>query len=398
MIFMKKIFNFLLSFLLILGIAKSQNYQASITSGVFTGTPFWNPYYLIGADSINVNDTYLRLYNNIRFSGKMNNFSVKFSGLRSDNISQDNNISETKLYQLYAKYSFNKGYVKAGRFTEFNRWLIGSVDGAAFKYSVNKNFKLSAYGGLNVRYGNPFKSKKQESLIYGDFAYKTKGLGAKIRYFHTDKLDLAGLDFFSKLGFANINANVGYDLSNNRINDGGLGFNGVIGSRFQWFGNYRLMRSREWQSLVFTDFFQRYLIGFSYILPWHFRIDARQFTVTTDKYTNYISYLALQHKYFLIGINYLDGDSYSRRLGITVGGHYSIFKKLQISAGIGSVDYLINDNYYNNVQSLVSYLRIKYKIIDNLIINGYVNYYDKNPVLNENFRGGATVQYKFGSK
>ncbi len=390
-----------LSLFCLCGNMQAFDYKASLTTGVFTGTPFWNQDYIADRDNINLDGDYTRMFNRFRFKGKiLDNFSIKVNALRSDNFESANHVSETKLFQAYGIYKTKSGHLKAGRFTEFNRWVMGSVDGGSFAYNITDKIKVSGYGGVNVRYGTFFDSGEQTSLAYGSMAYKGDGFGGKARLLLTGENNLVGGNVYKKFGRTGISADFGYDLTNSRINDAGAGINGFIGYKFQWFGNYRLLRVRKWNTFTFADFFERYQIGGLYKLSRDLTLNARFLTTVNENNTNYLGYLAIQNKYLVLGLNYLAGDSYFNRFGISLGGKYSPVKDLKLSAGIASVDYLINntDYGYDNIQSIATYLKVKYKALDRIAVNAFVNYYHNNNVLARNLRGGATVQFYFGSR
>ncbi len=397
---MKKLAITLLAVFCLFGNLRAFDYKASLTSGVFTGTPFWNQDYIANKDNISINGNFTRLYNRLRFRGHIyDNFYIRVNALRSDNFESANHISETKLYQVYGIYKTKNGHLRAGRFTEFNRWTMGSVDGASFAYNITDKIKVSGYGGVNVQYGTFFDSGNQPSLAYADLAYRGKGIGGKVRALLTDANNLVGANVFKNFGRTGINADIGYDLTRRRINDAGAAINGYVGKKFQWFGNYRLMRARKWNTLSFTDLYERYQVGSLYKLSRNYSMSARFLTTVSDSKTNYLGYLAIQNKYVVLGLNYLAGDSYFNRFGISLGGRYSPIRNLKLSAGIASVDYLINnsDYGYDNIQSLATYFKVKYKAFDRLAFNAYMNYYHNNNVLAQNLRGGATVQFYFGT-
>jgi hypothetical protein len=363
------------------------------------GTPFWNSENLSGEDAIDTNQSYMRFYNRLRVKSELfDNFNIQVNAVRSDNISGDNSASETKLYEVYARYNLSNGYIKLGRFTEFNKWTLGSVDGAAISYKLFEKFTVNAYGGMDVKYGKIYDSDNQNVLVYGDVAYKEKSYGGKVKFMHTDEFDVTGAELYSRFGAFVLSGNTGYDLKNSRIHDGGLGVSGALTNKIRLFGHYHFMRPVSfWNGYIMPEIYQNINLGLSYRLPWNLSLSGIQAATVTDSNKTYITNVSLSHKYFTFGVNYLSGDSYYNKFGISLGGRYSPIDDLMLNLGIASVDNMINFNQYeSNYQSIASYFRANYKFLNNFVLSCYANYYHTDSQYIDNIRGGATLQFNFG--
>ncbi len=383
--------------------AKSFNYDIKYTTGIFTGTPFWNYENFTGEDSIKLVDKYLRFYNNLRIKSQLfDNFDIKINGLRSDNISGDNIASETKLYEVYANYKHDDLNLKVGRFSEFNKWTMGSVDGAAINYEFSNEFKISGYTGLDVKYSKIFDENDRQFLAYADLNYRGKNYGGKLKYYHSDEIDLTGIDIFTKFLTFAITANLGYDLTESKIHDGGLAISGYASKSLRLFANYSLIRPWMWNGYFNPEQYQRFQLGFTYQLPWYgLSLSGIQMLTSIEDLNTSLSYIALNYKFASIGLNYMKADLNYKRLGISIGGNYSPLKNLNFSLGISSVDFIMNEQYFpdtTSATSLASYLKIGYKFFDNFAINIYANYFDTDKDYPENLRAGATIQYHIGGK
>ena len=68
-----------------------------------------------------------------------------------------------------------------------------------------------------------------------------------------------------------------------------------------------------------------------------------------------------------------------------------------LGAGIASVDYMLADYVDGTVNSLTTYFRLNWNIMENLALNSNLNYYHNNDIFGQKFRGGLTLQYKIKS-
>lgn len=397
--------------LLIFSYLQAADFKGSLTTGVFTGTPIWNldkyrdiDRYKASADydadnAIEKDDTFWRTTNRLRLQGKFGqNFSFYMQALRSDDFSGDNHLSDTKIYQAYGKYAFSKGSVKAGRFLPFQRWIVGSVDGAAFTWQLTQRVTVSALGGLHVPYGLVYDSGKQIALGYADVAMRFKPLRAKIKVYGDEDVVKSGVDFYSRLGKVNINGNYGFDFTNSQIADGGLGAIWALNKKFVVNANYRLFRTlaADWGDIQFNSYLiERFLAGLRYEIWSGFYLDAQQMISMTSERKDYLSLLNLSSRYFNVGVNYLSGDSGLERLGLLLGGKYTI-DQLQLSAGISPVDYL-PANETDHLLTIAYYFRAGYRFLDYFSMSLNFNYYQDNPALESKFRGGVQLRYNFGS-
>lgn len=378
--------------------AKSFDYDLRYTTGVFTGTPFWNYENFTGEDSIKINDNFLRFYNALRFESELfDNFNIKVNGLRSDNLKSDNSASKTKLYEVYLNYEYKGLNIKAGRFSEFNKWTMGSIDGVAIEYNIFDDLSINAYGGLDVLYGKVFDDRDRHMIAYGDINYRQNSYGGKLKYYHNEEKDLMGVDIFSKISNFSITGNLGYDLTESQIHDGGIAVSGYLSKSIRMFANYTMLKPWMWNGYFNPDEYQRVQLGITYSLPiWGLSLSAIQmFTMIEDLNTT-LSYISLNHKFINVGLNYLKAESNYKRFGISFGGNYSPIHNLRFSIGISSIDYLMNEQYFQDktsLTSLASYLKITYNLFDDFSLSIYANYFDTENEYPKNIRGGATIQY-----
>ena len=386
--------------LLIFSCLQAADFKGSVTTGVFTGTPFWNSDNYKNGNVIDKEDSFLRSVNKIRLQGKFGqNFNFYMQALRSDDFSGDNHLSNTKIYQAYGKYCFAKGSVKAGRFLPFQRWIVGSVDGAAFAWQVTQKVTVSAMGGLHVPYGLIYDSDKQIALGYADVAVRLKPVSAKFKVYGDENVLKSGVDFYTHLGKMSVSGNYGFDFSNRQIADGGLGAIWALNKKLVLNANYRLFRTLkgEWGDLQFNSYLiERFLGGLRYEIWGGFYLDAQQMISMTSERKDYLSLLNLSSRYFNIGVNYLSGDSNLERFGLLLGGKYTLFNQLQLSAGVSPVDYL-PANETDHLLTIAYYLRAGYRFFDSFSMSLNFNYYQDNPALESKFRGGVQLRYNFGS-
>jgi len=401
----------------------SAKYDVTLTSGVFGGTPFWNSENFSDDYAIEPSLKFLRWNNNITANGYFGDLSLHFSGSRSDGFDiRDDipesskyqvhffdskyNFTDTRLFRAYAQYKFDGGNVRAGRIPAFSRWLFGSVDGGQVSYNLTDNFSVSAFGGKAVKYGLLYDSDYDNTVGYGELNYKLKGFSAKVKYLYSDTSSKAGLDLYTCLYRIKISANAGYDLTNSRLFDGSLGLYGYIGKKLSLSANvsrfnpYLMMQglvsplTGQTIPSIETSDVDRIVLGASYKLFDNYTLSYRQMVTLRGDNLDYLSYIYVSHRYFYLGLNYLGGDSKNERLGITAGGNYSPFKGLRINAGIASVDYMMEGYDEESINSIASYLRFDWDILDDLSLNTNINYYHNNKVFDQKIRGGLTLQYR----
>ncbi len=402
---MKKI---LLLLLCVASTALSGNIKGSFSTGVFMGTPFWNSesyqlYGLKSSDTTTVlrNDTYARSVNQLRLKGDFSDkmFEYNLNILRSDGFQSENHISNTKIYEVYFKFNYSRGFVQAGRLFAFSRWIMGSIDGGAASYALSKNITVNALGGMNVKYGKLYDSDYAQALGYADVAFKMDRFLFKVKGLYTENVSKAGVDFRGKLWNIGISGNYGYDITNSQIADGGLNLIYSPSSKWTLSGNYRLMRTDMWE---WTDFnfkgslIERVLAGVRYKMFSNYYLDFRQMASMTIKRIEYLSLVNITGKYFNVGFNYLIGESGKKRIGINLGGKYTMNNGLYLAAGVSPVSYQYND-YYESLQTTAYYFRAAYKILKPLQVSLNFNYYQNNKVLVDNMRGGLQLRYNFGS-
>jgi hypothetical protein len=236
-------------------------------------------------------------------------------------------------------------------------------------------------------------------LGYADLALRHKNLGAKVKFYSDEDVTKAGGDFFGVWKKITFNGNYGFDLTNERIADGGLNLLYPFNNKFSVSVNYRLFRTDDWK-IVYIDFpsklIERYSLGLRYKLFHSYYLDFRQLLTMTSENNDYLSYLNFSGKYFYIGVNYLSGDSEYERLGLIVGGKYKLFNTLQLSAGIAPVDYLM-PGQEDHIQTIAYYFRVNYKLLKRILVSANFNYYQDNKALDSSTRGGIQIRYSFGS-
>ena len=386
--------------------------KGSLTTGVFTGTPFWNSdnyrntdryknsaYY--DADKVIEKDaTFWRTTNRLRLQGKFGqHFSFYMQALRSDDFSGENHLSDTKIYQAYGKYCFAKGSVKAGRFLPFQRWIVGSVDGAVLAWRITPKITVSALGGMHVPYGLIYDSDKQMALGYADVAVRFKPVRFKIKAYGDEEVVKSGIDFYTRLGKVNISGNYGFDFSNSQIADGGLAAFWAVDNKLALNVNYRLFRTLpgKWGDIQFNSYLiERFLGGLRYQIWNGLYLDAQQMISMTSERKDYLSLLNVSSKYFNFGVNYLSGDSGLKRMGLLLGAQYTLFDQLRLAAGASPVDYL-PANETDHLLTIAYYFRAGYRFLDHFSAALNFNYYQDNPALESKFRGGIQLRYNFGS-
>lgn len=376
------------------------NIQGSYTTGFYMGTPFWNSENFSDGKSIDVKDQFMRTINQLRLRGQAGqNFKYAINALRSDGFQSDNHLAETKLYQAYGQYNWSNGFAKLGRFVPFNRWLWSSVDGAAFAYQPTSSIKVSAFAGRHVPYGRLYDNDHAVTVAYVDMGLKFNDYRAKIKVMNDNQQTKIGTDFYGRLGKLRFNGNYGYNIKENQIADGGLGLNYLHNTKLNISANYRLFRTMPW-SLGHTQFntylIERFMVGVAYRLLQNVTLDLRQTVTATSEKNDYLTYLTLSHRYFTLGLSYLGGDSEADRMGLIVGGNYTLFKGFNLSAGVAPVNYMLQ-NEDDSFTSIAYYAKIKYQVLKSLGLHMNFNYYQDNPVLQSKYRAGLQVNYFFGS-
>jgi len=296
-------------------------------------------------------------------------------------------------------YDFKSGKVQLGRLMPFNRWIMGSIDGASVSYKISDMFKLHVLGGLNVRYGKLYDSDNNYSVGYAELRFRSKQYGGKFKFYNDEDVSKSGFDVYGRINKLRIATNFGYDLSNERISDGGLNLSYMVNRDFNVSGNYRLFRSDDWK-LIKIDFegylIERFMIGCNYKIFKGYSIDFRQMLSMTSEKKDYVSFFTFKGKYFHIGANYLTGDSEYQRMGFSVGGNYSPLNGLNLYAGVSPVRNLF-DEFEDNQWTTAVYFRADYKVFQCLSARTNFNYYNNNDTLNKNIRGGLNLIYYFGN-
>ncbi len=377
----------------------------SLSTGFYTGTPFWNSENYSDGNVIDTEDSFMRTVNQLRLNGKFGNrFSVYVNALRSDGFQSDNHLSETKIYQVYGRYMFTGGNIKLGRFVPFNRWIWGSVDGAATSYSFSKLAKISVLAGKHTPYGLLYDTGNSVTVVYSDLALKFGAYGTKIKLYKDDNITKAGIDFYGRTRHLRYNGNYGFDITNKRLSDGGLGVLYLVNSKLNFSGNYRLFRTMPWK-LGGTDFqtylVERFLAGASYKFFSKYTLNLRQLlTMTSDK-KNYLSYITINHTYFTLGLSYFSGDLELKRIGLVAGLRYKQ-KNFAVSGGLAPVSY--QPRYSNkSLTNSAYYFKARYQVLKCLTVNANFNYYmfDKKQeplLLRSKFRGGLQINYFLGAE
>jgi hypothetical protein len=394
---MKKILIFLAG---VLCSAAAVDFDGSFSTGIFTGTPFWNPDNYSDGNSIDPEASFLRSYNRLRLNGNLNNkLSFKMNALRSDGFDSENRLSETKIYQGALDYRFSKGTISAGRFMPFSRWVYGSIDGGAIAYTFNRQVSINAYGGILRRYGRLLDNDNTMNLGYADIGYNFRKGRIKLKMLSTEESNRSGIDFFSRYKKMQISGNYGYDFTNKRIADGGLALFVPVNASVGISGSYRLIRTDDFKMsrIDFSGYLiERFIGGIKYKLFKAHYLSFQQMLSMTSEYKDYLSVLNFIGRYYNVGINYLGGDSQLKRIGINLGGHYDLNNALRLAAGISPVSYMYDyqDDY---TRTVAYYIRINYKVIKNLILAANINFYDNLQSLHDNFRGGLLLKYNFGN-
>jgi len=380
--------------------ATAGDIDGSFTTGIFTGTPFWNPDNYSDGNTIDPESSFLRTYNRLRLNGNLSNsLGFKINALRSDNFESENHLSKTKIYQVLLDYQFSKGTVTAGRFMPFSRWIYGSIDGGAIAYNLNRQLSLNIYGGILRRYGRLLNDENTLSLGYADIGYRFKQSRIKVKMLSTEENNRSGIDFYRSYKKVQISGNYGYDFTNKRIADGGLALFLPVNTAISVSGSYRLFRTDDFKMnrIDLSGYLiERFIAGIKYKLFKDHYLDFRQMFSMTSEFNDYLSILNFIGRYYTVGINYLGGDSQLKRIGIQLGGHYELSETLRLAAGISPVSYMYD--YQDEYQRTVAYyLRANYKVIKDLSLALNINYYDSLKTLRDNIRGGLQLTYNFGS-
>ena len=409
---MKK-FVYFLFFVFLCGELTAQvNIQGDYTVGMFSGTPFWNRENYEDGSMIDNDQDWYRLYNKLRIGASYDDFSLKFNGLRSDNFyfteserfefgkspvyfSEENHIYNNKIYQLYAQYKTKDYKFQIGRILPFNRWIFGSVDGLAADVDITDKISVRAFGGADVRYGLIYDDKDRNTVAYGEVAYRDRTIGGKVKAMKFGDDFRSGFDMFYRYKMLRFSLDLGYDFTNERLFDGTFGFYAYLSKKFNVSANAARFIPISWSHRYISEYIDRLQAAATYRISDDYALSFRQMVSTSNDFTDYLSYLYLTHKYFYGGVNYLGGDSGNERLGISIGGNYPILENLRVSAGIASVDYMFDDRFVETRQAYSTYLKVMYKVIDDLSLRAYFNYYDNNSTINTNLRAGITAQYRF---
>ena len=388
--------------------AFSGDVKGSFSTGVFMGTPFWNResyqlYSIRSADTTTAlrDDSYIRSVNQLRLKGNFagKKFEYDLNALRSDGFNSDPHTSNTKIYQVYLKYNFNRGYLQAGRLFTFTRWIMGSIDGGAASFDITDAISINAMGGMSVKYGKLYDSDMSQVLGYADMAFRFNRFRFKLKGLYTEDVTKAGVDFWGKLWKIGISGNYGYDITNSQISDGGINLLYIPSDKWTFSGNYRLMRTQmwEWTDFNFTgSLIERFLLGLRYKIRNQYYLDLRQMVSMTTKKIEYLTLVNISAKYFTVGFNYLSAEYGEKRIGINVGGQYTFKNGLYLTAGFSPVNYQYNE-FYESLQTTSLYFRAAYQVLDPLQISLNFNYYQNNQVIQDHIRGGLQLRYSFGS-
>ena len=385
---------------LIGSIAFAGNIQGSYSTGFYMGTPFWNSDNFSDGNEIDVEDSFMRTINQLRVNGKFGtHFKFALNARRSDGFQGDNHLSETKFYQAYGQYSWSSGDFKLGRFVPFNRWIWGSVDGASAAYQVTDAIKVSAFGGMHLPYGLLYDSDNSVTVAYADMGIKFGKYRTKLKVFNNDDVTKVGADFYGRTGKLRFSGNYGFDVTESQLADGGLGLLYLLNPKWNISANYRLFRTMPW-NLGHTEFksylIERYLVGIGYKIFNSYTLDFKQMLTMTSDHSDYLTYLTLSQKYFTVGVSYLGGESEVKRMGLIVGANYTLFKGFNLSAGVAPVNYLLQ-NKDDALTSFAYYGKISYRLLQSLCLRMNFNYYQDNPALQSQYRGGLQINYFFGS-
>ncbi len=403
--------SLLISVLLLLFVPelKAFEFDGSVTSGIFFGTPFWNRSNL-SQSIVDSGSDFYRLYNKVSIGAGHGDFSVKVNALRSDNFTVENkglylnkmdiyfankHINETKIYQAYGKYDFDKGEVKLGRVMPFNRWLFASVDGGALEYDITDKISFEGFGGLDVKYGKIYDEKNRDAVAYGEVNYREENYGGKAKFMYANEAARAGLDLFGSYKGIRASGDFGFDFTNSRLFDATLALYGHVTDRFSISGNVTRFTPIGWSYQYYSKFIDRAHLGLTYKFNKDFALSFRQMATYSSENLDHLSYFSAHYKFLYAGVNYLTGDSDNERFGVSAGARYAPIRDLKLSAGVASVEYLFNPEYEERQQSMSSYLRIYYNIFDFLSVRANVNYYHNNTSLNRKWRGGLTFQYRY---
>ncbi len=393
-------FTLLICFLTVATFAHADfNYKARITSGFFSGSQFYNRENLEDR-LINPNEDAYRWYNRVSVNSNYDNFSVKFNAIRSDYMKFDGvapyfpnkEINRTKMYQAFAQYKFDAGNVKLGRVMPFSRWFFSSVDGGMIDYQFSPKISINAFAGSDVDYGLFVDDNNRKAVGYTEIAYRDTDFGGKVKYLYANEESKVGTDLYYRFSNVRTAANIGYDATNSRLFDAGLGVFAYITPKFNVSANYLRTIPISWSYKYYSEYIDRVQLGISYDLGNKFTVSLKQMMGLADGNTNNLTYLYLTHKYFYVGVNYLSGDLEAERLALTVGGQYYPTEDIKLQAGIASVDHMFDNIYYEDEQTYSSYFKVRYKALDYLNIAAYANYYHQNTMFDSKWRGGLTAQ------
>ncbi len=400
--------TFFILLLLIPAMLFAGDFGGSFSTGVFMGTPFWNSDNADNLTVVSSDELYFRSVNQLRLYGSFaKKFSFRINVLKSDGFTSvedssgyttDQRLSQTKMYEVFLRYDFSKGYAQLGRIMPFGRWFRGSVDGGAFAVNIGKAMKFSALGGLFVPYGLLYDTDNQKVLAYADLSYAWEKGSVKAKYYYDDDVTKAGLDFFFALSKLRVNGNYGYDFTNSRLSDGSLSLFLQAGKKLNLSLNYYLFRPQDWAftNVTLSYMIERIMLGLQYRFSASSAFNFNQIMAMTSAHIDYVTYLTYQYRFLNVGFNYLFGQSDIKRLGFTLGGHVKLFEGFVLSGGISPVNYTFYDQTESQT-SIAYYLRLRYRIAKYFMVVGNLNYYQNSDVLNNNIRGGIRLVFNFGS-
>lgn len=409
---MKKFIVLIIVIVASASVAYSAEIKGSISTGAYIGTPFWSDDNLSGDTRVDSSMRFMRMFNRLNLDGKFDDFSIHLTGSRSDGFELETqgldhrkfqlygfdtkyHLTDTRIQRAYVQYKFDGGNVKAGRLSTFNRWYFGSVDGGALSYKLADDLTFSGFGGVDVKYGTLYSDNNRRGVGFGELAYRFGKYGANLKAMYSEDAFKSGFDFHGVYSGVRFSANFGYDFTNSKLFDGSLALFGYAGKDFTWSGNITRFTPYSW-SYNFSTYIDRIQAGVSYRIADGFFANFKQMFSKSENYSNYLSSLSFNWKYLCLGLNYMGGDTETKKFGVSLGGNYSFGKAFRVSAGISSVDYLFSNDYQEIEQSaLATYLKMDWNIIGGLWLGANLNHYDNNRILNEKYRGGVSLQYQF---
>ncbi len=394
---MKKLIFFLLSTLVLQ--AQETKISGNLSTGFYFGTPFWNTDNISENNTVDPDDSFMRSVNRINLNGSINRqYGFRLNVSRSDGFQSDNHLANTKFYQGSVWYKFSGGEAEAGRFTTFNRWIHGPVDGAKFRYQLNPAWSVSVLGGLQNTYGLFYDMDHNDPLAYADVHYRFGANGIKLKALYLDQANKVGADYSGRSAKLNYSASYGFDLDNSRLSDGSLNLGYQFSPRWNLSANYRLFNTGDFKfpGIEFESrLLERVSAGLRYHLLDRYYLDFRQMATLSASEINYLSTLNFTSKYLAVGLHYLAGGTGHQRMGLNFGGNYSPIPDLNLQAGVTPVDYLY-DGQEDHILTLSYYFRVRYQLFDMFDIGTNFNFYQDNSALNSDLRGGLFIRYNFG--